>query len=206
VWRAGYIPGDRLTSWVYSTNCVQYLYVSCYLSDNKRVLSYLLLCLLPQWSPRSGCTLYFCTLTPRQPSAPVALSSAFVSDFLFQVLQCALHTTFTAFSCLRFCLEINSFFPKLFFFLLEVSRELPQCSTLNTFFIAPSFLIVRLHSLTLFALTFLCLSHPNLLIFVLFQTCHTFVNPSILLPYSSWDECPTNLWTLPIFSSLTLKT
>jgi hypothetical protein len=46
--RAGYIPGDRLTSWVYSTTCIQYLYISCYLSDNKPVLSYLLLCLLLQ--------------------------------------------------------------------------------------------------------------------------------------------------------------
>ncbi len=49
LWRAGYIPGDRLTSWVYSTTCIQYLYVSCYLSDNKLVLSYLLLCLLPHY-------------------------------------------------------------------------------------------------------------------------------------------------------------
>jgi hypothetical protein len=40
--------GDRQTSWVYSTTCVQYLYISRYLSDNKPVLSYLLLCLLPQ--------------------------------------------------------------------------------------------------------------------------------------------------------------
>jgi hypothetical protein len=24
LWRAGYTPGDRLTSWVYSTTCVQY--------------------------------------------------------------------------------------------------------------------------------------------------------------------------------------
>ncbi len=31
---------------VYSTTLVQYLYISCYLSDNKPVLSYLLLCLL----------------------------------------------------------------------------------------------------------------------------------------------------------------
>ncbi len=57
VCRAGYIPGDRLTSWVYSTTCVQYLYISCYLLDNKPVLSYLLWYLLPQWWPRSGCTL-----------------------------------------------------------------------------------------------------------------------------------------------------
>jgi hypothetical protein len=35
----------------------RYLYISCYLSDNKPGLSYLLLCLLPQWWPRSGCTL-----------------------------------------------------------------------------------------------------------------------------------------------------
>jgi hypothetical protein len=46
---------------------------------------------------------------------------------------------------------------------------------------------------------------------VLFQTCHTFVNLSILLPYSgfffsifysSWDEGLPNLWALPIFSNL----
>ncbi len=42
-------PWDRLTSWVYFTTCVQYLYISCYLSDNKPVLSYLLLFLLPQY-------------------------------------------------------------------------------------------------------------------------------------------------------------
>ncbi len=49
LWRAGYTPGDRLTSW-YSTTFVQYLYISCYLSDNKPVLSYPLLRLLPQIS------------------------------------------------------------------------------------------------------------------------------------------------------------
>jgi hypothetical protein len=48
LWRAGYTPGDRLTSWVYSTTFVQCLYISCYLSENKPVLSYLLLRLLPQ--------------------------------------------------------------------------------------------------------------------------------------------------------------
>ncbi len=34
---------------VYSITLVQYLYISCYLSDNKPVLSYLLSHLLPQW-------------------------------------------------------------------------------------------------------------------------------------------------------------
>jgi hypothetical protein len=97
-----------------------------------------------------------------------------------------LATTFTALFCLRFRLEINSF-PKTHIFLLEVSRELTQCSTLNTFFVALSFLVVHVHSLTLFALTFLCVSHSTLLIFVLFQTCHTFINSSILLPYSGFQ-------------------
>ncbi len=61
LWRAGYAPADRQTSWgvlhphwpstqlgVYSTTLVQSLYISCYLSDNKPVLSYLLSRLLPQ--------------------------------------------------------------------------------------------------------------------------------------------------------------
>jgi hypothetical protein len=34
---------------VYSTTLVQYLYISCYVTVNKLVLSYLSLCLLPQW-------------------------------------------------------------------------------------------------------------------------------------------------------------
>ncbi len=62
------------------------------------------------------------------------------------------------------------------------------------------FFVVLLHSfqppahvfvlviLTLFVLTFLCVSHSNLhLFFVLFQTCHTFVNSYILLPYSGFQ-------------------
>jgi hypothetical protein len=49
LWTPAYTPIDHLTSWVYSTTFVQYLYISCYLSDNKPVLSYLLSRLLPQW-------------------------------------------------------------------------------------------------------------------------------------------------------------
>ncbi len=47
--------------------------VSCYSSDNKRVLSYLLLCLLPQWWPRSGCTLCIvhCTVVHPHPHSHV---------------------------------------------------------------------------------------------------------------------------------------
>jgi hypothetical protein len=105
------------------------------------------------------CTLYFCTLTRRQPTAPVALSSTFVSDFLLKILHFPLNWLQLSqhFFCLWFRLEISSF-PKTHIFLLEVSRELPQRSTLNSFFIALSFLVVHLHSLTLFALTFLCVT------------------------------------------------
>jgi hypothetical protein len=120
------------------------------------------------------CTLYCCTLTPTltrwQPSALVALSPAFVSDFCFAVYT-PLATIFTAFS-LAISFRNQQFFSK-FSFLLEVSRELPQRSTLNTFFVALSFLVIRLHSLTLFALAFF--------------VCATFssVRP-IFLPYSGF--------------------
>jgi hypothetical protein len=48
LWTPAYTPGDGQTSWVYSSNPVLHLYISCYLTVNKPVLSCLLLCLLPQ--------------------------------------------------------------------------------------------------------------------------------------------------------------
>jgi hypothetical protein len=48
LWTPAYTPGDGQTSWVYSTNSVLHLYISCYVTVNKPVLSYLLLCLLLQ--------------------------------------------------------------------------------------------------------------------------------------------------------------
>jgi hypothetical protein len=119
------------------------------------------------------CTLYCCTLTRRQSTAPVALSSAFISDFFFKVLQCTLHWLQLS---QHFSLAIsfrNQQFLSKFSFLLEVSKELPQRSTLNPFFVALSFLVVRLHSLTLFALVFFCV-------------CHIFVSSPNLLPYSGF--------------------
>jgi hypothetical protein len=47
--RAAYAPGDSRTSTVYSSNPVQYLYINRYVTVNKLVLSYLLLCLLPHY-------------------------------------------------------------------------------------------------------------------------------------------------------------
>ncbi len=72
------------------------MYISCYLSDNKPVLSYLLLRLLPQWLYPLYCTLYCCTLTTHTyTSAAIganhSLSSALVSDISFCNLQCTFH-------------------------------------------------------------------------------------------------------------------
>jgi hypothetical protein len=50
LWRAAYAPGDGQTSPAYSIHSVQYLYINQLLPANKPVLSYLLLCLLPQTS------------------------------------------------------------------------------------------------------------------------------------------------------------
>ncbi len=68
-----------------------------------------------------------------------------------------------------------------------MSRELTQRSTLNTFFVALSFLVARLHSLTLLTLIFLCVSHSNLLFFVLFQIHHPSSIRPFLLPYSGFQ-------------------
>jgi hypothetical protein len=48
-WIPAFTPGSGQTSRVYSNNPVLLLYISCYVTVNKPVLSYLSLCLLPQW-------------------------------------------------------------------------------------------------------------------------------------------------------------
>ncbi len=48
LWRAAYAPGDGQTSPAHSIHSVQYLYINQLLPANKAMLSYLLLCLLPQ--------------------------------------------------------------------------------------------------------------------------------------------------------------
>jgi hypothetical protein len=58
LWTPPYTPGDGQTSLMYSNNPVLHLYINCYVTVNKPVLSYLLLRLLPQWWPRPGCTLW----------------------------------------------------------------------------------------------------------------------------------------------------
>jgi hypothetical protein len=48
LWTPAYTPGFSKTSWVYCNNPVLHLYISCYVTVNKPVRSYLLLRLLPQ--------------------------------------------------------------------------------------------------------------------------------------------------------------
>jgi hypothetical protein len=86
---------------------------------------------------------------------------------------------------LRFRLEINSFLQIQF----SVGSKQRATTTLDFehVLVALSFLVVCLHSLTLFAPAFLCVSHFNLLTFVLSQTCHIFVSSSNLLPYSGFQ-------------------
>ncbi len=47
LWTSAYTIGDSQTSGVYFNNPVLHLYISCYVTVNKLVLSYLLLRLLP---------------------------------------------------------------------------------------------------------------------------------------------------------------
>ena len=137
------------------------------------------------------CTLYCCTHTPtltrRQSSALVALSPAFVSDFCFNF--CSVHSigyNFHSTFWLAISFRNQQFFSK-YSFLLEVSRELPQRSTLNTFFVALSFLVVRLHSLTLFALAFF-------FVCATFSSVHPIFCPTVdSIICSSWAEYPANI-------------
>ncbi len=150
----GHLPTSLLTVLpvgMYSTTLVQYLYISGYLPDNKPVLSYLLLCLLPQWWPNQVVpfalyTVLLYTHTHTHTLAIISASRSFsrlCKWFLFQVLQCTLHWLHLSQHYLLTILFRNQQFFSKFIFLLEVSRELPQRLTLNTFFIALSFLVVR---------------------------------------------------------------
>ncbi len=113
-------------------------------------------------------TLYCCTLTPtltrRQSSVPVALSPSFVSDILFQVLQCTLHWLhLSPHFLLTISFRNQQFFPNSF----SVGSKQRATTALDFehFFHCSQFSYCSLHSLTLFALTFLCVSHSNLVIF-----------------------------------------
>ncbi len=75
-------------------------------------------------------------------------------------------------------------------------------------FSTPAHIVVSV-ILTLFALTFLCVSHSNHIWFLFCSKLATplsisqFFCPTVASnSYSTWDECPSNLGTLPTFSEL----
>ncbi len=114
VWTPAYTPGDGQTSWVYSTNTVLPLYISCYVTVNKPVLSYLSLCLLLQWWPWSGCTLctVHCTLVPCGELAtslltvkPVGVYSTTLVQYLY--ISCCLSDNKPVLSYLLLCLLLQ---------------------------------------------------------------------------------------------------
>ncbi len=85
MWTPAYTPGDGQTSWVYSTNPVLHLYRSCYVTVNKPVLSYLLLCLLPQRCVFK-LTFYICTWTTSVFSSPIKYVCPLRNSALFQLV------------------------------------------------------------------------------------------------------------------------
>ncbi len=171
---------------------------------------------------------YLCTLTftCRQLHALVALSSAFVSDIFVPILQCALHwlQLNKCFSLLISLRNQQAFF---FNFILSVGsqQKLPQHSILSTYSLLVFFFLVwrsfdpgltsnpahifciRL-LLTLLVILIFCVSHSNLQFDFCFNPAIPFSIWSFFRPtvatnsYSSWDECLSNLWTLPTFSEI----
>ncbi len=169
------------------------------------------------------CTLYLCTLTLTHRHL-----QALVNVFRSNSKVCtSLATTFR----LRFCLEIYKLF-FLVFFLLDVDRSYHSTHFLNTF----TSLIVFLFALFWAAfdpeqtynpahilhIRFLFLTLSVSFIFACpFRTYRTFFcfNPWWLSHfctfvfstvattfYSSWDKCPSNLWTLHALSEISTKT
>jgi hypothetical protein len=80
LWTPSYTPGDGQISWVYSSNPVLHLYISCYITVNKPVLSYLLLRLLPHKGLFPSISIPLLSLSPLSLSA-IFLHLLFVNNF-----------------------------------------------------------------------------------------------------------------------------
>jgi hypothetical protein len=97
LWTPAYTPGDgqTRTSRVYSNNPVLHLYISCNVTVNKLVLSYLAFFHSGDPDQVVPFVLYTAPLythtTHQQLHVLVALSSTFVSDTFVQLLRCTLH-------------------------------------------------------------------------------------------------------------------
>ncbi len=151
------------------------------------------------------CTLYYCkltlTLTCRQPSAPVALSFAFVSDFVSKSrsvhsIDYNFHSTFALAISFR-----NQQFLFKFIFLLEVSRK----TTTLDFEHVTRYLYFSLFSCavaTLFALTFLCVSHSSL---QLIMFCSKLATPLTLPTFSKLANMSCDDLTSPVAAAATAQ-
>ncbi len=222
---------------MYCITLVQSLYISCYVSLNKLVQSYLLLHLLLQRWFRSVCTLctvhYLCTFKHRQLPAQVDLSFAFISDFFHSNLQCTQHWLQLS-NCFLLIFHLEDY--NFLFFLLEVGCSYHTQFWTRSFSVAHIFVcavVCLLYTVSAAAHIFVSGSTPNpvlvflscffipLTLFPLFCFVHVISWPTehfsvktLFLPffvctsfcrtvatrfYSSWDECPTNLWRLPLF-------
>ncbi len=152
---------------MYSTTLVKYLYISCYVTVNKLVLSYLYT--VPLYTPTH-------THTSAATSAGRSLFSLRKWSF-HSTKQCTLHWLQLR---KRFLLQIPLRNPQIFFSLLEVSRSYHStqfwtrylcCSYFCPFLVRSSTLgwhptqhlfVYQVFSLTLFALLILCVSVSNL--------------------------------------------
>ncbi len=195
-------PRCGQTSWVYSSNPVQFLYISCYVTVNKLVLSYLLLHLLPQWWPQPGCTL--CTVHCTSVHSHIgifkrrslSLSPSSVT-FFFPILQCALHWQQLS-KCFSLLFSLRNLLTFVLFFLLEVGHSYYSTQFWTHLFCYSYFCLFSLRSfrawadilvsgfLALFVIFILCVSHSNLQYNFLFQSYLAFVSSCIVLPYSDY--------------------
>jgi hypothetical protein len=80
LWTPADTPGDGQTSWVDSSNPVLHPYISCYVTVNKPVLSYLLMRLLPHKGLLPSISIPLLSLSPLSLSA-IFLHLLFVNNF-----------------------------------------------------------------------------------------------------------------------------
>ncbi len=176
------------------------------------MLLYLLLRLLPQWWPRSGCTLCTVHCTSVHPHSHIgsyqprshSLSFRLRKWFFLSILQCTLHwLQLSKRFSLRFCLEVYNFL----FFLLKVGRSYHSiyCAYFCVLLSALSAQFQLLHTISslgwhstqrlFFVLRFLTFNPVCSLFFVCVTSClwniffclnhiFVFVFVCIVLPYS----------------------
>ncbi len=167
------------------------------------MLSYLLLRLLPQWWPQSGCTLctVHCTLTltRRQPQV-LMLFRLHKWFFVPTYTVCTSLATTSKVFLLYILLQNHQPFHFNFVLCVGSQQKQPQHSILNTSLVGSYFSVLfstvfdpgltsnraRIFVSSYFnhirCSYFLCVTFQPTFLFFVFKPCHTLVNSSILLP------------------------